>query len=496
MEYEAVIGLEVHVQLSTLSKAFCGSSTAFAADPNTNIDPVTLGLPGALPVPNREMVEYAIRVGLATNCEIRQFNRFARKHYFYPDLPKGYQISQYDEPICERGSISVHFPDDPKGEAAKSEKAGETIRSIGIKRIHMEEDAGKNIHDARTQTSLIDLNRAGVALLEIVSEPDLRSPSEAAAYLRTVRQLVRFLGISDGNMEEGSLRCDANISLRPVGEMKFGTRTEIKNINSFRFVERALEYEIARQLAVLKSGKLVEQMTMHFDSVAGVTRPLRSKEEASDYRYFPDPDLPPLVIEQAWIEDVRGSLPRLPEQIMHELSTVHGLSAYDAGVLTTDRSVVDYFYAVLDVCGNARAACNWLTSELFGALNKAGVELFASPIKAVDLGRLIQLLDSDAINGKIAKTVFEEMFATGGSPDEIIKDKGLQQITGDEQITAIVLEVFEKNAETFAKYVAGDERLHGFFVGETMKASAGKANPKKVNEILRKEAAKRADQMS
>jgi len=307
---------------------------------------------------------------------------------------------------------------------------------------------------------------------------------------------VRFLGISDGNMEEGSLRCDANISLRPVGEMKFGTRTEIKNINSFRFVERALEYEIARQLAVLKSGKLVEQMTMHFDSVAGVTRPLRSKEEASDYRYFPDPDLPPLVIEQAWIEDVRGSLPRLPEQIMHELSTVHGLSAYDAGVLTTDRSVVDYFYAVLDVCGNARAACNWLTSELFGALNKAGVELFASPIKAVDLGRLIQLLDSDAINGKIAKTVFEEMFATGGSPDEIIKDKGLQQITGDEQITAIVLEVFEKNAETFAKYVAGDERLHGFFVGETMKASAGKANPKKVNEILRKEAAKRADQMS
>lgn len=477
MEYETVIGLEVHVQLATKSKIFCGSSTEFGAEPNEHIDPVTLGLPGALPVLNKSVVEYAIMLGLAMNCEIRGYNRFARKHYFYPDLPKGYQISQFDEPICERGHIDVMM------EGA--------LRTIGIKRIHMEEDAGKNIHDSRTASSLIDLNRAGVPLLEVVSEPDLRSPAQASAYLRTIRQICRFLQVSDGNMEEGSLRCDANISLRPVGELRFGTRTEIKNLNSFKFVERALEYEIARQMSILKSGNAVVQETLLFDSANGTTRSMRSKEESADYRYFPDPDLPPLVIEESWIREISARMPRLPEQFAKELVDSYGLTSYDAAVLTTERAYVDYFQTVFSECSNAKAACSWITSELFGVLNKKAIDIEKSPISAKNLGALIRLVDGEVISGKMAKSVFEEMFNSSRSPEEIVAEQGLRQITDEDQILAAVRSTFDGHGPQLKEYLGGNDRLHGFFVGQVMKATSGSANPKKVNELIQREAAAR-----
>lgn len=477
MEFETVIGLEVHVQLSTKSKIFCNASAAYGGEPNEYIDPVTLGLPGALPVGNKKVVEYAIMMGLATHCEIRRFNRFARKHYFYPDLPKGYQISQFDEPICERGHVDFYMEG--------------TKRTVGLKRIHMEEDAGKNLHDSRTASSLVDLNRAGVPLLEIVSEPEIHSPAEAAAYLRAVRQLVRYLDISDGNMEEGSLRCDANISLRPVGELKFGTRTEIKNLNSFKFVERALEYEIARQTAILKSGNKVIQQTLLFDSENGSTRPMRSKEESADYRYFPDPDLPPVVVEESWVQEVKGRLPRLPSEWATELVNEYGLSLYDATVLTTERAFVEYYHQVVASCGNAKAACNWVTSEFFGALNKAGLEIEQSPVKATDLGELIKLVENDTISGKMAKSVFEEMFATGKTPGAIVNEKGLKQLSNDDEILAIIRKEFDSNPGQLAGYLGGNDRLHGFFVGQVMKATGGSANPKKVNDLIRQEAAAR-----
>lgn len=470
MEFEAVIGLETHVQLNTASKIFCGSSAAFGAEPNSYIDPVTLGLPGALPVLNKRAVEFAVMLGLALNCEIRKFNRFARKHYFYPDLPKGYQISQYDEPICERGNLEIQVDD--------------SERTVGIKRVHLEEDAGKNIHDARKGCSLIDLNRAGVALLEVVSEPDIRSAQEAAAYLRTLRQIVRFLKISDGNMEEGSLRCDANISLRRRGELKFGVRTEIKNINSFKFVERALEYEMARQLALLRAGKEVVQETLHFDSASGTTSALRSKEESAEYRYFPDPDLPPVVVEDSWIAEIRAKMPKLPREVKRELIQALGLSAYDAEVLCAENHYVEYFYATLQVCSNARLVCNWITSELFGYLNKKGLELSVSPVSPQNLGMLLKLLDSDTISGKMAKIVFEEMFETGKSAGDIVEARGLKQITDDNEILKLVQSVFEKNRDQLAKYVGGNDKLHGFFVGQVLKASGGSANPQKVNDII------------
>jgi len=470
MEFETVIGLEVHLQLSTRSKIFSGSSAAFGGEPNEYIDPVTLGLPGSLPVLNKTVVDYAIMMGLALNCEIRRWNQFARKHYFYPDLPKGYQISQYEEPICEHGHLDISV------DGAQ--------RTIGITRIHMEEDAGKNIHDTRTSASLIDLNRAGVPLLEIVSQPDLRSPAEAVAYLKTIRQIARYIGISDGNMEEGSLRCDANISLRPVGQIKFGTRTEIKNLNSFKFVERALEYEIARQLSLLKTGKEVVQETLLFDSGAGTTRTLRTKEQAADYRYFPDPDLPPLIIEDSWIAGVRDRMPALPQTRAKALVEKLGLSAYDAGVLTAERETVDFFEAVFAKCNNAKAACNWLTSELFGMLNKVGKSIGESPISATQLAELIKLIDSEVISGKIAKQVFEEMFATGQDPESIISAKGLKQITNENEIAQVVKTVIESSQGQVKDYLAGKETLFGFFVGQVMKATKGAANPKKVNELL------------
>ncbi len=470
MEFETVIGLEVHVQLSTASKIFCSSSAAFGGAPNEFIDPVTLGLPGALPVVNRKCIDFAIMMGLALHCEIRRFNRFARKHYFYPDLPKGYQISQFDEPICERGNVDVILND--------------VKRSIGITRIHMEEDAGKNIHDSRTSSSLIDLNRAGVGLLEIVSEPDIRSPSEAAAYLRVIRQLVRYLGVGDGNMEEGSLRCDANVSLRPTGSTKFGTRTEIKNLNSFKFVERALEYEIARQTAVLNSGNEVVQETLLFDSATGATKTLRSKEQAADYRYLPDPDLPPLVVEESWVAAVKERMPKLPHELNHRYVTELGLSLYDAGVLTAEREISEYFETVLATCGNAKSACNWVTSELFGHLNKASKTILESPVSAMALGSLIKMVQSGELNGKMAKAVFEEMYETGNSPEAIVLARGLKTINDDSIIEKAVRDVIDGNPEQVASYRGGKESLAGFFVGQVMKATKGAANPQRVNELV------------
>jgi aspartyl-tRNA(Asn)/glutamyl-tRNA(Gln) amidotransferase subunit B len=477
MEFETVIGLEVHLQLLTQSKIFCSASAAYGGDPNSYVDPVTLGLPGSLPVLNKQAVEFAIMLGLATHCEIRHFSRFARKHYFYPDLPKGYQISQYDEPICERGHLEV----DMQG----------VTRTIGITRIHMEEDAGKNIHDIRTETSLIDLNRAGVPLLEVVSEPDLRSPEEAAAYLRTLRQIVRYLGISDGNMEEGSLRCDANISLRPEGQLKFGTRTEIKNLNSFKFVERALEYERARQLAILKAGKTVTQETLAFDSATGATRSMRSKEESADYRYFPDPDLPPLIVEERWVNEITEKMPVLPREAAHELVATYGLSEYDAAVLTAERINVDYFREVFALCSNAKLACNWITSELFGLLNKTAKTIQESPVSAKNLGELLKSVEEGTINGKLAKTIFAEMFESGKDSAAIIKEKGIKQITGDDEIIALVRKVFEEHPSQLLEYLGGNDRIHPFFVGQVMKASKGSANPNKANELILKEIALR-----
>lgn len=481
MEYEVIIGLETHVQLQTNSKIFCGANASYGGEPNEYVDPVTLGLPGALPVPNKKVIEYAIMMGLATQCDIKRFNVFARKHYYYPDLPKGYQISQYKEPICENGQVKILV----------EQKNGETIeRVIGITRIHMEEDAGKNIHDTRTQASLIDLNRAGVALLEIVTEPDLRSPQEASAYMKTLRQLVRFLGVSDGNMDEGSLRCDANISLRPVGTLKYGTRTEIKNLNSFKFVEKALEYEIARQTAVLKSGKEVIQQTLLYDSETNTTRPMRGKEESADYRYFQDPDLPPIIIGESWIEHIKSEMPMLPSEAQVELVEKYGLSEYDANILTAERANIDYFRTVFDVCKDAKLSCNWITSELFGLLNQKNIPVLSSPVSAKNLGVLISRILDETISGKMAKTVFLEMFESGlsgsaKSPDAIIKEKGLKQITDTSAITSMINQVFEQNKEQLAEYLGGNERLFPFFVGQVMKLAKGSASPAVVNETLK-----------
>lgn len=477
MEFEAVIGLEVHVQLSTKSKIFCSSSAAYGGEPNEFIDPITFGLPGCLPVLNKTALEYAVMLGLALDCEIRTFSRFARKHYFYPDLPKGYQISQYDEPLCERGSIQIPV------------EGG--WRRIGITRIHMEEDAGKNIHDARTQSSLVDLNRAGVPLLEIVSEPDIRSPAEAGAYLKAIRQIVRYLEISDGNMEEGSLRCDANISLRPVGAMKFGTRTEIKNLNSFKYVEKALEYEIARQHSILKNNQKVIQQTMTFDTTSGATKPLRSKEESADYRYFPDPDLPPIQLKDSYIQSIKENLPKLPQERYKELVSSYGLSEYDAAVLTGERAYADYFQEVFSKCNNAKLASNWMTTELFGRLNKEGKSLNQSPVSASSLGELVKLIADETISGKMAKTVFEEMYATGASASDVVEKKGLKQIDNPDEIRKIVIKVVEANPEPLKNYFGGKQQLFGFFVGQVMKETGGNANPKKVNDILIEELKKR-----
>lgn len=470
MEYETVIGLEVHIQLLTQSKAFSAAAASFCIKPNTEVDEASLGLAGALPVINSKVLRYAIMLGLATKCSIREVSRFARKHYFYPDLPKGYQISQFEEPICENGDLVIRY----NGEE----------RAIGIRRIHIEEDAGKNIHDKEGGVSLLDFNRVGVPLLEVVSEPDLSTPAEAAEYLRTLRQLVRYLAISDGNMEEGSLRCDANISLRPKGEKKFGVRTEIKNVNSFRFVEKALEYEVLRQRGILEEGGVVKQETRWFDSVTSKTYPLRSKEEAADYRYMIDPDLPPLKVSEEFISQVLAELPQLPQEYLELLTKEHGLSEYDAALLTSEKGIVRYYQDVVASCHNPKVACNWITGELFALLKKNGLEIEGSPISAAHLGELILLVERGEISGKTAKFVFEEMAQSGESPESIVTKKGLRQITNTLELQEIVQGVLEENPRQWAEYRAGSEKLLTFFIGLVLRACKGRANPEVVKKML------------
>ncbi len=473
MEWETVIGLEIHAQLATRSKIFSGASTAYGAGPNSQACLVDLGYPGVLPVLNKGVVEMAIAFGLATDSTIAARSVFARKNYFYPDLPKGYQISQYELPVVREGRIEIRLDDDVR-------------KTIGITRAHLEEDAGKSLHEDYHGQSGIDLNRAGTPLLEIVSEPDMRSAREAVAYMKAIHQLVRYLGICDGNMQEGSFRCDANVSVRPVGRHEFGTRAEIKNINSFRFVERAIAFEVERQVDILESGGKVVQETRLYDPDRDETRPMRSKEEANDYRYFPDPDLLPLEIGREQVEAVRARLPELPWQKRERFTTAYGLSEYDAAVLSTSRPVSDYFEAVTEGLAEKKLAANWVMGELAGALNKAGLEIEKSPVSAAALLGLLRRVEDQTISGKIAKEVFEAMWAGEGEADEIIEARGLKQITDAGSVEAIIAEVVAANPQQLEQYRAGKQKLFGFFVGQVMKATGGKANPALVNELLKK----------
>jgi aspartyl-tRNA(Asn)/glutamyl-tRNA(Gln) amidotransferase subunit B len=477
MEWETVIGLEIHAQLATRSKIFSSSATAFGAAPNTQANLVDLGYPGVLPVLNGEAVRMAVRFGLATGAKISRRSIFARKNYFYPDLPKGYQISQYERPVVEDGSLEIVLEDG-------------TRKTIGITRAHLEEDAGKSLHEDFHGLSGIDLNRAGTPLLEIVSEPDLRSAKEAVAYMKKIHTLVRYLEICDGNMQEGSFRCDANVSVRPRGQAEFGTRAEIKNLNSFRFVERAINYEIERQIDLIESGGKVVQETRLYDPDRGETRSMRSKEEANDYRYFPDPDLLPLAIGEDLIDSVRTELPELPDEKAGRFVRDFGLSEYDAGVLTASREMADYYETVVArLGGNAKLAANWVMGELSGALNKGNLEVTESRVGAEALAGLLARIVDTTISGKIAKDVFEAMWGEGASADAIIEAKGLKQITDTSAIERAIDEVMAKNPGQLADYRSGKDKLFGFFVGQVMKATGGKANPAQLNELLKKKLA-------
>jgi len=472
--WEVVIGLEIHAQLSTKSKIFSGASTAYGAEPNTQACAVDLGLPGVLPVLNREAVRMAVKFGLAIGATVSRRSVFARKNYFYPDLPKGYQISQYELPVVADGHLDIELEDG-------------SSKRIGITRAHLEEDAGKSLHEDFHGMSGIDLNRAGTPLLEIVSEPDLRSPREAVAYMKKLHSLVRYLEICDGNMQEGSFRCDANVSIRPRGQKAFGTRAEIKNLNSFRFVERAIEFEIERQITVIEGGGKVVQETRLYDADKGETRSMRTKEEANDYRYFPDPDLLPLELDEAFIEEVRKTLPELPDAKKQRFMQQYGLSAYDAGVLTASREMGDFYEAVVSAAGGVpKLAANWTMGELSAALNKSGKEITESPVSAQMLGGMLVRIADNTISGKIAKEVFEAMWNGEGDADTVIEKKGLKQITDTGAIEAIIDEVIAKNPQQVEQYKAGKEKLFGFFVGQVMKATAGKANPQQLNDLLKK----------
>ena len=476
MEWETVIGLEVHAQLSTRSKIFSGAPTAYGAPPNQQANEIDIALPGVLPVLNREAVRMAVRFGLAVDATINHHSVFARKNYFYPDLPKGYQISQYELPIVERGRLAV----DLDGEA----------RTIGITRAHLEEDAGKSLHDAVDGMTGVDLNRAGTPLLEIVSEPDMRSSAEAVAYLKTLHTLVRYLEICDGNMQEGSFRCDANVSVRPRGDSRLGTRTELKNINSFRFVERAIDYEVRRQIAVLETGGVIRQETRLYDADRDETRPMRSKEEANDYRYFPDPDLPPLMLTDAFVQDVRTTMPELPAAKRERFCATYGLSRYDAALLTATRELASYYESVVADGGlDPKLVANWVSGELLAHLNSAGLDLAATRVSAAGLAGLLRRIADNTISGKIAKEVFEAMWADGADADRVIAARGLVQITDDSAIESLIDEVMAAHARQVAQYRSGEEKVFGFFVGQVMKASRGKANPAKVNDILRRKLA-------
>lgn len=474
MEWEIVIGLEVHAQLATKSKIFSGAPTKYGAEPNRQACGIDLGLPGVLPVLNKEAVKMAIRFGLGADAEITHKSVFARKNYFYPDLPKGYQISQYELPVVGKGHLDIQLEDG-------------TAKRINITRAHLEEDAGKSLHEDFHGLSGIDLNRAGTPLLEIVSEPDMRSAKEAVAYLKALHTLVKYLQICDGNMQEGSFRCDANVSVRPKGSDKLGTRTELKNINSFRYVERAIIFEAERQIELLENGGTVIQQTLLYDPNKNVTRPMRSKEEANDYRYFPDPDLLPLVITQELIEQIRSELPELPQQKMQRFIDQYGLSAYDASILISTRETADYYEDLVKESGDQpKLAANWMTGELFGALNKASLELSDSPVSSAQLGKLVTRIADDTISGKIAKTIFEALWNQEGDVDSIIEKRGLKQVTDAGAIEKLVDEVIAANPGQLAEYRSGKDKLFGFFVGQAMKISGGKINPAQLNELLKK----------
>ena len=474
LKYEAVIGLEVHCQLLTKSKLFSASSAVFGRPPNTQVDPVCLGLPGVLPVLNKEAVTYAVKMGLATHCKIANRSVFARKNYFYPDLPKGYQISQFEEPLCTGGFLEI-------------EVQGER-RKIGITRIHLEEDAGKSVHDetfVADDETLIDLNRAGVPLIEIVSQPDIRSAEEAASYLAEVRRVVRYLEICDGNMEEGSLRCDANISIRPYGQQALGVKTELKNLNSIRGVQKAIAYEIQRQDEILSKGGEIEQQTLLWDENRNETIVMRTKEESDDYRYFPDPDLPPLHVDESEIAAIFASLPELPAAREARLVVEYHIPEYDAGVLTASKELADYYENVAQLSGDPKATSNWIMGEVRREMNERQIDLSKFNVSATNLAQLIKLIKGGLISGKIAKSVFVEMVKTGKNPEVIVKEKGLLQISDIGRIDDQVKKVLDENLTEVAKYLAGNEQLLGFFVGQVMRATRGQANPKLVNDALR-----------
>ena len=473
MSWESVIGLEVHVQLQTKSKIFSGSSTAYGADPNTQANAVDIALPGVLPVMNKQALTMAVKFGLAIDAEINHHSQFARKNYFYPDLPKGYQISQFDLPIVAKGHLTINVDDKEK--------------TIGITRAHLEEDAGKSLHEDFHGMSGIDLNRAGTPLLEIVSEPDLRSAAEAVAYLKKMHTLVRYLQICDGNMQEGSFRCDANVSIRPRGENEFGTRTEIKNVNSFRFIEKAINFEIERQIDLVESGGTVIQQTRLYDPDKDETRSMRGKEQAHDYRYFPDPDLPTMIIEQSFIDQIKQTLPELPETRAKRFINDFNLAEVDASLITQDRVLADYFEAATEHAqGNGKSVANWINGEVSAQLNKSDIEAQNIPVSAQQLGTLVNRIDDNTISNKIAKTLFQQLWDVPGnvSVDELIEQQGLKQITDTDTIEALVDEVIANHPEQVQQFKDGNTKVIGFFVGKIMKASQGKANPKQVNQLL------------
>jgi len=481
MKYEAVIGLEVHAQLLTKCKVFCSCSTVFGGEPNTQTCPICLGMPGVLPVLNRKVVELTIKTALATHCSIAPFSQFARKNYFYPDLPKGYQISQYEKPLASEGYIDIELG----GEGRK--------KRIGITRIHMEEDAGKLLHEmegAVTDYSYVDFNRTGVPLIEIVSKPDINTPEEASEYLRNLRAILQYLEVCDGNMEQGSFRCDANISLRPEGQRQLGTKVELKNMNSFRHVQRALEFEIERQQKVLEERETIIQETRLWDANQETTSSMRGKEEAHDYRYFPDPDLVPIVIDERWVEEIRKTLPELPAERCERFVRDYGIPAYDAKVQTASRTLADYYEKSVKHYSKPKIVSNWVMGELLRMLKESKKEIEECPITPSSLAEMLMMVDKGTISGKIAKKVFEEMFRSGKSPVEIVKQRGLEQVSDEGEIDTVIDTVLSANAKQVEEYRQGKEKLFGFFVGEVMKATRGRANPKMVNELLRKKLAK------
>jgi len=491
VKYEAVIGLEVHAQMLTDSKIFCGCSRKFGSEPNTQTCPVCIGMPGVLPVLNKKALEFAIKTGIAVNCKISPYSRFARKNYFYPDLPKGYQISQYELPICEYGYIEIVVDG--------------AIKKNGITRIHMEEDAGKNIHEGAGNYSFVDLNRAGVPLMEIVSEPDIRSPREAVEYMKKLRTILRYLDVCDGNMEQGSLRCDANVSVRPVGQKAFGVKVEIKNINSFKFVEKALDYEIRRQIKVLEDGGKIIQETRLWDPTRGITESMRGKEEAHDYRYFPEPDLVPLTVEQKWIDEIKASLPELPDIKRQRFISEYGLPEHDADLLVSEKALADWFEEAVKLGGEPKLVCNWIKGEIMRLLNTDGKTMDECPLKPYHLVYVLNLIRDAKINANAAKIVLEDMYKNPADihgyailelpvlqmkaeahVDLIIKEKGLVQVSDEVAIEKIVDEIISKNPKEIERFKSGEEKLIGFFVGQVMKLTKGKANPQIVNELLKK----------